>query len=228
MKKNMLSLVALAVLVGAIGLDGPRWADAQVCAPAQPCGDMNNSGTVTASDALKVLKKSVGLTVDLQCGCNEVPPSVRFVDNGDGTVTDNSTGLMWEKKSTDPGSGTDFSNPHDVDNYYTWSAGTTAPIGTAFTDFLDKLNGQAGIGFAGHWDWRLPTREELQGILELSRPECGLGGRCIDPVFGPTQSNFYWSFTTYEQTWLPFVVLMGMTLALLVTLMVVLKRRDPV
>jgi len=26
------------------------------------------------------------------------PPSVKYVDNGDGTVTDNTTGLMWEKK----------------------------------------------------------------------------------------------------------------------------------
>ena len=126
----------------------------------------------------------------------------RFVDNGDGTVTDNKTGLMWEKKTTAVGSGIDLANPNDVDNYYTWHAGSgsTAPTGTAFTNFLDKLNGQAGpgTGFAGHYDWRLPTLEELQGIVDPSAPGCGSGGPCIDAVFGPTQSDLYWSSSSYQ------------------------------
>ncbi|HVY48084.1 MAG TPA: ABC transporter permease, partial [Minicystis sp.] len=37
-----------------------------------------------------------------------------------------------------------------------------------------------------------------------------------------------WGFTTYETSWLPFAVLGGMTVGLLVVMMVVLKRRDPV
>jgi ABC-type multidrug transport system ATPase subunit/pSer/pThr/pTyr-binding forkhead associated (FHA) protein len=37
-----------------------------------------------------------------------------------------------------------------------------------------------------------------------------------------------WGFTTYETTWMPYAVLGGMTLGLLVILMIVLKRRDPV
>jgi hypothetical protein len=41
---------------------------------------------------------------------------VRFVDNGDGTVTDTRTGLMWEQK-------TDDGSIHDKDNVYTWSTG---------------------------------------------------------------------------------------------------------
>ena len=43
----------------------------------------------------------------------------RFVDNGDGTVTDHLTGLQWEKKTSAVGSGEDYSDPHDVDNTYT-------------------------------------------------------------------------------------------------------------
>lgn len=122
----------------------------------------------------------------------------RFTDNGDGTVTDNSTKLMWEKKTTAVDSGEDYSNPNDVDNYYTWTAGTTAPNGTVFTDFLDKLNGMSGC-YAGHCDWRLPTREELQGIIDLDAPGCGSGSPCIDAVFGPTNGwRFYWSSTTLD------------------------------
>jgi ABC-type multidrug transport system ATPase subunit/pSer/pThr/pTyr-binding forkhead associated (FHA) protein len=37
-----------------------------------------------------------------------------------------------------------------------------------------------------------------------------------------------WGFTTYETTWLPFAVLGGFTLTLIVALIVILKRRDPV
>ena len=37
-----------------------------------------------------------------------------YVDNGDGTITDTSTGLMWEKLSDD-------TSIHDKDNVYTWT-----------------------------------------------------------------------------------------------------------
>jgi len=49
-------------------------------------------------------------------------------------------------------------------------------------------------GFAGHCDWRLPTIQELQTIL-LAPFECGTSP-CIDPIFGPTAADFYWSATT--------------------------------
>src|SRR5579862_1133916 len=47
-------------------------------------------------------------------------PGGRFVDNGDGTITDTQTMLMWEKK-LGAGSGADAANLHDADNSYTWS-----------------------------------------------------------------------------------------------------------
>ena len=46
--------------------------------------------------------------------------SSRFVDNGDGTITDNQTGLMWEKKVKFDRV-EDFANLHDADNAYPWS-----------------------------------------------------------------------------------------------------------
>jgi hypothetical protein len=118
---------------------------------------------------------------------------VRFLDNGDGTVTDTQTGLMWEKKAEQDG----FANAndvHDADNTYTWTA--------AMSDWLSQLNGRTNVvapktpGLAGYSDWRLPNVDELESINEFSNadPSCS-PGPCVDPTFGPTAAYFYWTST---------------------------------
>jgi hypothetical protein len=121
----------------------------------------------------------------------------RYFDNGDGTVTDNQTGLMWEQKSgtIGPPNATDV---HGVNNSYTWSGGTPFAdgAGTHYSDFLPKLNGLNGTGgapcFAGCCDWRNPSVGELRSILFAPFPTCA-ADPCIDPTFGPTQWFAYWS-----------------------------------
>jgi hypothetical protein len=139
----------------------------------------------------------------------------RFTDNGDGTVTDHQTGLMWEKK-TPAGSG----GVHDINNKYTWCASGGCPSpsnladGTLFTVFLATLNNGANQKdsptggdspitgcFANHCDWRLPSVVELKSIFDRDRAAgCATGEKlglpCIDPAFGPTQADSYWSATT--------------------------------
>lgn len=66
-----------------------------------------------------------------------------FTDNGDGTVTDNATGLMWEKLSDDD-------SIHDYDNAYTWADAIAVKVAT--------LN---AASFAKYTDWRLPNSFEL-------------------------------------------------------------------
>lgn len=101
---------------------------------------------------------------DLQIGITQ-----NFIDNGDGTITDTKTGLMWEKKSWD-------FTIHGWGNQYTWSASGTQADGTVFTVFLATLN--AGAGFAGYTDWRLPNRFELESIVNLGRV-----GLAINSIF---------------------------------------------
>jgi hypothetical protein len=119
----------------------------------------------------------------------------RYVDNDDGTVTDNKTGLMWEKKSA-AGTG----DVHDVGNTYGWTGESpyTEPTGTLFSGpFLEQLNGLTVDPalpppcFAAHCDWRIPSIDELRSIL--SAPYDCSASQCIDAVFGPTQASFYWS-----------------------------------
>jgi len=121
--------------------------------------------------------------------------TLRFVDNGDGTVTDHRTGLQWEKKDNScPG-------VHCVNDVYQWSSSGTAPDGGAFTSFLGTLNNcpsPDGValtpGFAGHCDWRLPSVAELHIANVGFCPSPGIP--CIDPIFGPTAADTYWSSTT--------------------------------
>jgi hypothetical protein len=116
-----------------------------------------------------------------------------------GTVYDTTTKLLWEQK-TAPGTG----GVHDVNNRYSWSTTSggsmslTDPNGTAFVTFLGTLNNaRSGNGatvtgcFANRCDWRLPQSNELKGIVAPGR-----ANPSIDPIFGRTQSDSYWSATT--------------------------------
>ena len=93
----------------------------------------------------------------------------RFTDNGDGTITDNATGLMWAKD----GNGAGCNNGATL----TWN---------------NAIDWAEGLTFATYSDWRLPNVKELQSIVDYGRVS-----PAIDPVFTNTQSNFYWSSTTY-------------------------------
>ena len=106
-----------------------------------------------------------------------------FVDNGDGTVTDTATGLMWQ--AVDSGATLDWEN---------------------------ALSYAENLTLAGHDDWRLPDVKELQGIVDYSRSPNATNpanlGPAIDTDFftltelpvGTTQYTpdygYFWSSTS--------------------------------
>jgi hypothetical protein len=117
-----------------------------------------------------------------------------YVDNGDGTVTDSKTGLMWEKKTS-----ACTGEITCVEDFYTWSTTNANPDGTLYTTFLPGMNGQLLFGgsqtcFSGYCDWRIPTINELRSLVTVGFPNC-TSALCIDPIFGPTQpaGADYWS-----------------------------------
>ena len=113
-----------------------------------------------------------------------------YTDNGDGTITDNRTGLTWEKLSDD-------GSIHDWDNTYSWS--------TAFTSKVATLN---STSFAGHADWRLPNVNELQSLVDYgtvnpavsSAFNAGCAPGCIVTSCSCTRSFYYWPSTSSQSS----------------------------
>jgi len=104
-----------------------------------------------------------------QAGC---PSQGRFVDNGDGAVTDNCTGLMWQQMTADV----------DGDGHLTKQDGLPWCNALAYCE---------NLSYAGHDDWRLPNARELGSIVDYGR-----WWQAIDPVF-QAFSETYWTSTPY-------------------------------
>ena len=111
---------------------------------------------------------SVGYETELRDdGAVKAGGRLHYRDNGDGTIIDLNTGLMWEKKSNDGGL-------HDWGNKYLWSFA----FKTTIWDWLDQVNAEGGKGFAGHNDWRIPNVKELMSIVDF-----GTFGPAVDSAF---------------------------------------------
>jgi hypothetical protein len=112
------------------------------------------------------------------------PPS--YTLNGDGTTTDNVTGLLWQ--SSDDGL------------LYNWfeASGTTDAVYNP--GGVVDVCGDLGLG--GYDDWRLPTENELMGIInyDLNSPSIDLAS------FSDTANIDYWTSTTHalyqDEAWI--------------------------
>ena len=116
-------------------------------------------------------------------------------------VKDNITGLTWEGKTASPATsrlGTStYTNYDSTTSAQKWVGGSTYvnPTQTeidASTNSIGYKNAVNTSTLCGYTDWRLPTKEELQGILASS------GSLRIDTTWFPnTQAWYYWSSSPY-------------------------------
>src|SRR5436189_5183166 len=112
-----------ACLLGFVMLLPPRgaWACPLLATGQTTCWDTNGNVIPCAG---------TGQDGDLRKGA-----PLSYTDNGNGTVTDNNTGLVWEKLSMD-------GSVHDVSTTYPWA--------NAFAQHVATLN---STNFAGHNNW---------------------------------------------------------------------------
>ncbi|GAA0856708.1 DUF1566 domain-containing protein [Aliiglaciecola litoralis] len=104
----------------------------------------------------------------------DTTPDIRFIDNGDGTVTHETTGLMWMQCSIGQ----------------TWSNGNC--VGDAAQlNWQEALQTAHGFEIASLDGWRLPNVKELASLTER---------KCVRPainttMFPNTAADDYWTST---------------------------------
>ncbi len=109
---------------------------------------------------------------------NEVHGENSFSDNGDETVTDSATELMWQQ--------------NDSNSTLSWD---------------EALGFCEDLSLANHDDWKLPNAKELQSIVDYTKSPDTTNSAAIDDIFNTTQITneegvsdygFYWSSTTHK------------------------------
>jgi hypothetical protein len=146
---------------------------------------------------IKAYSISVGPKHLVRCVRGSLAYAVNlFQDNGDGTISDLATGLMWTQ--TDSGSGMDWEHA------------------------LAYAQTQNSVNYLGHNDWHLPNAKELQSLVDYTRSPYATNaanvGPAINPLFsctgitndgGKADYPYYWTSTsaipkangTYAYAW---------------------------
>ncbi|MCP4110553.1 MAG: DUF1566 domain-containing protein [Desulfobacteraceae bacterium] len=100
-----------------------------------------------------------------------------FIDNGNGTISDSATGLMWQQYDSKKG-----------------------------MNWKDALKYAENLNLGGHDTWRLPNAKELQSIVDYTRSPDTTGSPAINPISqtssvlnegGNKDYPYYWSSTTH-------------------------------
>jgi hypothetical protein len=134
--------------------------------------NLPDTGQTTCYDTANVVTACAGTGQDGAYSNNPIS----YTDHGNGTVTDDNTGLMWQKCSI--GQNNDASCSGAATTY----------------NWLSSQNACSALSLGGYTDWRLPAKKELMSLVDY-----GIGdpGPTITGTFFPnTDSSKYWSSTT--------------------------------
>ncbi|EDN67212.1 conserved hypothetical protein [Beggiatoa sp. PS] len=109
-------------------------------------------------------------------------PNPRFTDNGDGTVTDNLTGLIW------------LENANCANAARSWATALN-DVAQLNTDGTMNSNncGDTSNSSSHQTDWRLPNIRELHSLIDLSNVSPALP---TGYPFSGVQTGYYWSCTS--------------------------------
>ena len=118
---------------------------------------MEENPKVTKSPPAKPVVKAKAKT--------PVKPKVSLIDNGDGTITDPNTGLMW--KQTDAWL--------DMHRFYHWGN---------HREYVDHVNKEK---FSGYDNWRIPSKAEALSLHDKEKECLDKNGSpfFVDPLFAP-------------------------------------------
>lgn len=122
-----------------------------------------------------------------QDGAYSINP-MSFTDNGNGTVTDNNTGLLWQKCSMGQNNDATCSGTATTHNWYQ----ATGTYDASYNPSTINVCGSLSLAGSG---WRLPSKKELVGIVDYSIPYPG--PTIPQALFPNTVSSNYWSSTAY-------------------------------
>jgi hypothetical protein len=103
-------------------------------------------------------------------GTEGAAPSARFIDKGDGIITDTGSGLIWLKKA------------NISEKLLTWQEAI---------DFCKTLN------VAGYGDWRLPSKDEI-GSLITGLPANNDWRPYLEKNGFSNVQDFYWTASEYS------------------------------
>jgi hypothetical protein len=90
-----------------------------------------------------------------------------FTDNGDGTVTDSTSGLIWQQNDD-----------------------------SVLRNWVGALDYCENLSLAGLTDWRLPDAKELESLVTITSSNETYVNPSLEAAYFPTPSGDYWSSTT--------------------------------
>jgi len=151
---------------GAAGSGGASGGGGQAGAPSGGAG-----GAAAGTDPTWAQWRMPNGAADVAAGA---PNPESYTDNGDQTVTDNVTGLMWQQTVS-------------TSTFYTLAQATALC---------------SGLTLGGHNDWRIPTRIELMSLVDAQQPPSSpLASASIDAT--TFAGNLPFSFWTLSVTITP-------------------------